>query len=394
MHNDWLTTYRDISVYGDIVPDRFAPAANPDAGVLLPLISERDYTIATTGDLGPVVAASLTALPPSAVFVVRLNANPIEPISVAVNLANDLAASVALTTQTLYFNASNWSAGVTVTATGVNDVNIVTGLVTVSVQVSDSSVATYSNEHYSIAAASASMILAVVDDDEAGLTLTLLSATTTYEDGAEVVGGVRVANAASHSVAVALTAIPTHDVVIELSANVSDHVSGRFTDLSGTPIIDLTFTSDNWHVAQTVLFEAVADDDVRDGMVSLTFSVSDASSASWGSDIVTDARSYRVLVADDDSATFAIIANRVALREGNATGVPDQIRYLAIYGRGNIQDGGNYITELDLFDAAGNQINYTPSIDDGECGNDSLVNLDALNDDDTVGFPFCSFGKF
>ena len=50
---------------------------------------------------------------------------------------NDLAATelleneILLSTRTLYFDASNWSTGVTVVATSVDDLDVVSGVVSV-----------------------------------------------------------------------------------------------------------------------------------------------------------------------------------------------------------------------------------------------------------------------
>ena len=65
------------------------------------------------------------------------------------------------------------------------------------------------------------------------------------------------------------------------------------------------------------------------------------------------------------------------------------MRYLAIYGNGNSSNDNNFITELDMLDVHGNQINYTPSVVDGTCGSDGVA---ALDDDDTSGSPVCEFG--
>ena len=223
----------------------------------------------------------------------------------------------------------------------------------------------------------------------ANVTLTLLSATTVYEDGTEVTAGVRTSNSATHSVAIALTSMPTDDVVIELSSGLlTGWASGRLTNLSADATSSLIFTSNNWQQGQTVLFEALTDDDARDGVVSLVFSVSDASSASWGGAPVAVSQSYNVQIQDDDAATVGFVAITTTLIEDGEAGLGVVVRYLAIYGNGNTSDDLTAITELDLLDVAGNPIDYTPSVVDGAC---DVGGVASINDNDTDGSPSCEF---
>ena len=69
------------------------------------------------------------------------------------------------------------------------------------------------------------------------------------------------------------------------------------------------------------------------------------------------------------------------------------IRYLAIYANGHGGSTGSHITELDLLDYNGEQIDYTPSIASGTCGSGTNISLGALDDDDTAQAPYCQFGS-
>ena len=130
--------------------------------------------------------------------------------------------------------------------------NIVGGYVTVTF-----SLATASSNVYGFGNAATEVVTVwIEDDDEADITLTLLTATTIYEDGEQIVGGVGVRNMATHSVIVSLTAQPISDVEIALdSPMLGGMASRRFTDAIGNPINQLNFSSANWRIAQTVLFE-------------------------------------------------------------------------------------------------------------------------------------------
>ena len=135
---------------------------NPDANTLAPLISERDLG-GVANALGPVVYLD-GSLPPSITFIVRLSADPIEMVSLTLETTNELAATVLLeneillSTRTLYFDASNWSTGVTVVATSVDDLDAVSGLVSVLFEVSTSSAELYRNARYGYIQASTTLV--------------------------------------------------------------------------------------------------------------------------------------------------------------------------------------------------------------------------------------------
>ena len=259
-------------------------------------------------------AATLTLSPRSLVlvegedeaFVVRLNADPLVSVSVEITLVASAYASVTLDQAVLDFDGNNWSDGVTVVVSGVEDAEGIDGSVTVIVRLSDVSAGVYRNEHYGAAPASDVLSLSVADDDEVELVVSG-GATSIYEDGRRIRAGVVGFGRVSASLSVALTVRPIDSVLIEFGSEVvSGSVSGRFVDILGNERSHLLFDSSNWQLSQTVFFEALADADSRAGGVELSLAVAEVSSGSWGVGDVVVRRSVEVLIEDDDAADVIV----------------------------------------------------------------------------------------
>ena len=256
-------------------------------------------------------------------FTVRLSAMPYADVSidVAVEL-DDYVSAVLLATdgsevEQLNFSSDNWHLTQTLTIESLQDDDIVDGQITLTFNIAAASSGVYGFGD----AATETFTLWLEDDDEADITLTLLTATTIYEDGEQIIGGIGVTNMATHSVVVALTVQPLFDVELALDSHMLTGMANRqFTDVAGSPINQLNFSSANWHIGQTVLLQALADDDVWDGVVSVVFSISTASSVSWGSGLVSVSRSYVVGIEDDDAVTISVIASTTTLVEGGVSG--------------------------------------------------------------------------
>ena len=133
---------------------------------------------------------------------------------------------------------------------------------------------------------SASLLL--VDDDDRGVTASLL-AMTVDEEG-------------SQTYTLVLDTQPTGDVTV------TPTVSGN-SDVTVLPT-RLTFTISNWNTAQTVTVSAAADDDAVDDTVSVRHSVSGADYGSVRIDEVA------VTVGDNDDRGVTIVPVSVQLREG------------------------------------------------------------------------------
>ena len=295
--------HRDMSVYGDAVTNRFTAVNNPTGNVMTPLMSQRDLDpdVRALGQLVDVVS------PPTAAFVVRLSANPIDAISLTIATANDITASVSLMnaalapTQTLYFNADNWQQGVMLVARSVDDDNIISGLVNVSMALSDSSTAIYNNPRYGEVGAQ-TLLVDVIDDDQAAIILD--DATTRLE--------LTMAENASRSMLVRLDSQPLSEVSVNLSLATEPlfgleaatlTLSGDSVQTSGNQQF-LLFDSNNWHSNQTLQLTIVDDLDPYDGTARLMLSIRSVSA-----DVYAEADSTATaIVLDDDPASIILAA--------------------------------------------------------------------------------------
>ena len=235
-------------------------------------------------------------------------------VSLTIETRNDLVATVLLengvllSTRTLYFDASIWSTGVTVVATSVDDVDVVSGVVSVLFEVSESAAARYSNVRYGYVEASATLVLSVIDDDVPEIILQEVTAglATRRIDIMMSEGDLALGN--TRSVLVRLNSQPLAMINVNLSLvvetvlgvsyeAVSLSLSGGSIQTSGGEQY-LVFSSDNWHTEQTVQLTAVDDLDPYDGTVRLLLSVASSSLAFFGEAEAT----ATVFVSDDDVA--------------------------------------------------------------------------------------------
>ena len=220
-------------------------------------------------------------------FTVVLNAQPSSDVALTITSSDTGEATV---TSLITFTSANWDTAQTVTVTGVDD-DLIDGTIssTLTVAVLDS----ISDDDFD-GVADQTVSVSTTDDDVAGFTV----AETEGSTGVTEAGG-------TDTFTVVLNAEPLSDVVLSIIS--SD--TGEATVTSS-----LTFTSANW-TAQTVTVTG-ADDDLIDGTVSstTTISINDASSDN-NFDGVAD-QTVSVTTVDDDVAGFTI-----AETEGS-TGVP------------------------------------------------------------------------
>ena len=311
-----LTIADASSLIFDLATEAFSLWIEDDDPAALVLAATTTNTTTTT----LAVSANLVILEGATTgFTVRLNSQPYADVSVDVALVADnhvsarLIDNAGMVVDQLNFTSDNWHDAQTVIIEALADDDIIDGQLTITLQVADASSLIFG-------VASDSFELWLEDDDEAGLNVVASGVATIYEGGIRVSGGILSADLATQLFTVVLTSQPLTDTVISLSSEtLSGAVGGQFTDLSGAMIDDLTFSSANWATVQSVLFEAIGDTDARDGVVSVIFSVTDATSASWGSGLVSVSSSYRVEVQDDDAATIGILASTTTLVEGGAS---------------------------------------------------------------------------
>ena len=174
---------------------------------------------------------------------------------------------------TLLFSSENWNKAQTVYVVALDDNDVVDGPITMTLNIANASSYVYVD---GLSLATETFSLWIEDNDEAGITITLISASSViYEEGRQVSNGSIVSNVASHSITVELTAQPVKEVIVDLSAvNIEVNASYRFVykDMS---VKTLSFSSTNWNSIQTLYFEALTDLDVADALVSITLKVAE-----------------------------------------------------------------------------------------------------------------------
>ena len=210
-------------------------------------------------------------------YTVNLKSRPTDTVTVTIG-GGDPAVSLSgdtLTNNQLTFTTTNWNTAQTITVTPVKDDNAVGETVTLTHTLSG-------GDYAGIAADSVTINL--TDSDTRNVVLSRPSLTLTEGD------------AAGTSYTVALATKPSGEVTVTISGQASTDVT-----LSGTTLISetLTFTVDDWNVAQTVTVKAAHDDDGSADTATLTHTAS-------GGGYTGRTRDLPVTVTDDDSAGVTI----------------------------------------------------------------------------------------
>ncbi|MFA8433533.1 MAG: choice-of-anchor D domain-containing protein [Marinifilaceae bacterium] len=228
-------------------------------------------------------------------FTVVLDAQPIS--DVVLNIANGSTDEATIDKVTLTFTNGNWNTPQTVTITPVDDYlddgdQPITLTISVDAGGSDNDFDALSNQTVSVSS---------TDNDTAGFTLSKLSASV-EEPGTE------------DSFTAVLTAQPTSDVVLKVSSSDESEVS--------VAPATLTFTSENWNTAQTVIVTGV-DDAYADGNQSATLSVSvDDANSDNAFDGVAD-QNVSCTITDNEEVGFTLWENDAytAVKESGTTDV-------------------------------------------------------------------------
>ncbi|MCE9588992.1 MAG: hypothetical protein K8S99_00530 [Planctomycetes bacterium] len=213
----------------------------------------------------------------AASFTVRLNSQPVSTVYIA--MASSNAAEGTPNVSTLVFSPQTWNTAQTVTVTGADD-SIADGNkgYEIVVGAAVSSDPTYSGFD------AADVSLTNQDDDSAGITVTPTSSLVTTEAGASAAFTVR------------LNSQPTGNVTIGVAS--SNTAEGT------TNVSSLTFTPQNWDVAQAVTVTG-ADDAIADGSRGYTINLGSASSSDPAYNGL-DAADVALTNQDDDSAGFTV----------------------------------------------------------------------------------------
>ncbi len=245
-----------------------------------------DKTTATVSEDGTTTVDS---------FSIVLDAKP--QSDVVLNLSLSANADVLIDRTTLTFTTTNWNETQSVNLTGLND-DIDDGAeqstITVSVNEGSSDDAFDFLDNQSI-------VVTTTDDDVAAITLSKATATVS-EDGTTTVD----------SFTVVLDSQPVTEVVLGITLSANPDVA---IDLA-----TITFTGDNWSVAQRISLAGLNDDvDDGDEQTTVTVSVNDAISDDTF-DAVAD-QSIIAITTDDDSAGFTLSKSSATVSEDGTTTV-------------------------------------------------------------------------
>ena len=200
----------------------------------------------------------------------RLATQPTQQVSVSVSSGDSGAVSVP--SQPLTFTTQNWRIAQPVTVSGVSDDDAGDETVTVTV--------TASGGDY---AGNTATVTVTVDDDDTTDLVVNRGSLTVDEDG-------------DGTFTVRLATRPTQQVSVSVSSGDSGAVS--------VPSQPLTFTTQNWRIAQPVTVSGVSDDDAGDETVTVTVTAS-------GGDYAGNTATVTVTVTDDD--TTDLVVNRGSL---------------------------------------------------------------------------------
>jgi Domain of unknown function (DUF4347)/Bacterial Ig domain/SMP-30/Gluconolactonase/LRE-like region len=192
--------------------------------------NQDDDTAGTT--VTPTTGLITTEAGGQATFTVVLDSQPLNTVTIAISSSS--LAEGTVSTSKLTFSPQNWNVVQTVTVAGVNDF-VDDGDIAYTITMGNTSTTDpkYSNK------AVLDVAVTNLDDDTAGFAVTPTSGLTTREAGG------------SATFSVALTSQPAASVTIPISS--SNTAEGTVS------VTSLTFTPQNWNVAQTVTVTGVND---------------------------------------------------------------------------------------------------------------------------------------
>ena len=212
-------------------------------------------------------------------YTVKLATQPSETVTVTVT--GHTGTDVSVNQASLTFTTENWDTAQTVTVTAADDAD----------GADDSETLTHTASGGEYASVTATLPVAVVDDDRA-IVLNPMSLTVGEGDDTGATYTVKLATQPSEPVSVVVTGQTGTDVSLDKTT--------------------LTFTTENWNTAQTVTVTAAEDADGADDAATLTHTAT-------GGNYDGETADLAVKVVDDDRA---IVLSRTSLSvdEGDATG--------------------------------------------------------------------------
>ena len=216
------------------------------------------------------------------IYGVKLNTQPIAPVTINLATGSQIEPITALT-----FTPNNWNVAQTVAVKAVND-NSVEGNHAGAI----AHTATSTDTNYNSITISP-VNIAITDNDTAGVSITPTNTTAT-EAGATGIYSVK------------LNTEPTASVRINLATG--SHIQ---------PITALTFTATNWNVAQTVAVAAVDDNAFEGNHAGAIAHTATSTDTNYNSITIP---AVSVAITDNDTADFNIAPTNITATEGGATG--------------------------------------------------------------------------
>ena len=209
-------------------------------------------------------------------YTVVLDTQPANDVTITPTSGDEDVATVAPTTLT--FTPDNWNTPQTVTVAAEHDDDAYDGSATISHAIAG----------YDDVTAADEVIVAISDDDTAGVTVAPNALTINEGD--------------QDTYTVVLDSQPANDVTITPTSGDDGVATVRPTTL--------TFTPDNWDTPQTITVAAKHDDDAYDGSATISHAIT-------GYDHITAANEVAVAVPDDDTAGVAISPAALTIAEGD-----------------------------------------------------------------------------
>ncbi len=283
-----VTGVDDVVDDGDVVTNVSLSINDPASDDTFDPVADQSVAVTTLDDetagLSVVESGGTTAVtePGSTdTFTIVLQTQPTSDVVLDIT-SGDLSEATVSPAQ-LTFTSTNWNSAQTVTVTAVDDdVDDGNQSTTVTVAVNDG----LSDDSYD-PVSDVTVIVSTVDDDASGFVVTESGGSSTVDE-----------SGTTDTFTVVLTSQPVGSVVLDVS-------SADVGEVSVSPA-QLTFTSGNWNVAQTVTLTGVDDGQLVDGNATTNVSVSVATGLSDPSYASVPTQQVAVTTTDDDLAGFTV----------------------------------------------------------------------------------------
>ena len=221
-------------------------------------------------------------------YTVVLDSQP--TADVTVTISGHAGTDVTLDKTSLTFTSENWETPQTVTVSAAQDEDAAP-----DEAVTLAHAASGAGEYAAISAGDIPSVTVTIDEDDAAR-VSIDPTTLTVPEGGD------------NSYTVVLDTQPSADVTVTISGH-----SGSDLNLSAET---LTFTPDNWNVAQTVTVTAGQDDDAAaDAAVTLSHAVSGA--VEYAAVSAEDIPSVTVTIDEDDAAGVSVNPTALTVVEGS-----------------------------------------------------------------------------